>query len=69
MAKLTTKARKELPAKDFAEPKSRKFPIENAAHARDAKARASEEVDKGKLSKSTEEKIDRAADQKLGRYR
>jgi hypothetical protein len=40
MAPLTTKARKEIPAKDFAGP-HKSFPIENKAHARDALARAS----------------------------
>jgi hypothetical protein len=66
MAKLTTKARKALPSRDFAMPKERKYPVENASHARDAKARASEMEHKGRISKSTEAKIDRAADRKLG---
>lgn len=40
MAKLTTKQRKSLSAKEFVFPKSRKFPIEDRAHARDALSRA-----------------------------
>jgi hypothetical protein len=40
MAKLTTKQRKALPAKEFVFPKTREFPIEDEAHARDALARA-----------------------------
>jgi hypothetical protein len=40
MAKLTTKARKEIPAKDFAGP-DRSYPIEDRSHARNALARAS----------------------------
>jgi hypothetical protein len=40
MAKLTSKQRNALPAKDFVFPKSRKFPIEDANHARDAESRA-----------------------------
>ena len=40
MAKLTTKKRKSLSSKSFVFPKSRKFPIEDAAHARDALSRA-----------------------------
>ena len=40
MAKLTTKKRKALKGKDFVFPKTRKFPIEDKAHARDALARA-----------------------------
>jgi hypothetical protein len=34
MAKLSTAARKALPAKAFAEPDKRKYPIENQAHAK-----------------------------------
>ena len=40
MADLTSKGRKELPAKDFAGP-ARSYPIENASHARNALARVS----------------------------
>lgn len=40
MAKLTSKQRNALPASDFVFPKQRKFPIEDAAHARDAESRA-----------------------------
>lgn len=40
MAKLTTKARKRLPTKDFAGP-GRSYPIENPSHARDALSRVS----------------------------
>ncbi len=41
MAKLTTKARKDISKKNFALPAERKYPIENLAHARDALARSS----------------------------
>lgn len=50
MAKLTAKARNALPAKDFALPKERKYPIEDASHAANAKSRAS--------GKSVEAKVD-----------
>jgi hypothetical protein len=40
VAKLTTKQRKSLSSKSFVFPKSRKFPIEDKAHARDALSRA-----------------------------
>ena len=69
MTKLTAKSRKALPKKDFAEPSKRKFPVEDKAHARDAKARASEMERKGKLSTSAEKKIDAKADAKLGKKR
>ena len=65
MAKLKAKTRNKLPAKDFGEPKERKYPMEDKAHARNAKARASEMEHKGKLSPGEKAKIDRKADRKL----
>jgi hypothetical protein len=41
VTKLTYEARKELPKGDFVFPKTRRYPIEDAAHARDALARSS----------------------------
>ena len=67
MGKLTTEARKRLSAKDFGEPGKRAYPMPDKGHARDAKARASEAVNKGRMSKSTEAKIDAKADRKLGK--
>jgi hypothetical protein len=62
MAKLDTNDRDKLPAKDFAEPGKRAYPIENKAHARNAKARASQAVKAGRMTKAEEGKIDRKAD-------
>ncbi len=42
MARLTTKARKKLPAKSFVFPKGRRFPINDRSHARNALARVSQ---------------------------
>lgn len=42
MAKLTAAKRKKLPKSDFAEPESRKYPIPDKAHARNALARVSQ---------------------------
>lgn len=67
MAKLTAKARKAIPKAEFGIPKERKFPLNDKSHARNAKARASEMENKGKISKSTESKIDRKADKVLGK--
>jgi hypothetical protein len=52
MAKLTTKSRKKVPAKEFGEPKKRAYPMPDKAHAANAKARAAQMVKKGKLSES-----------------
>jgi len=41
MTKLTTAKRESLPKGDFVFPKTRRYPIEDAAHARDALARSS----------------------------
>jgi hypothetical protein len=62
MTKLTTDDRKKLPAADFAEPKVRAYPIEDKSHARNAKARASQAVNSGRMSKAEEDKIDKKAD-------
>lgn len=65
MSRLSTKARNELPKSAFAIPSERKYPVEDKAHARNAKARASQMVEKGKLSKSAEMKIDARANKVL----
>lgn len=62
MAKLTSKGRSKLSAAKFALPEEKKYPINDKAHAQNAKARASQMVDKGKISASTKAKIDRASD-------
>jgi hypothetical protein len=62
MAELKAKTRDKLPAKDFAEPEKRAYPIEDKAHARNAKARASQAVKAGRMSKGEEGKIDKKAD-------
>jgi hypothetical protein len=38
MAQLTTKKRNALPAKTFANPKKRKFPLQDKAHIRSARS-------------------------------
>lgn len=67
MTKLTTKARKKIPKKEFGLPKVKKYPIEDKAHARNAKARAAQMVKKGKLSVADEKKIDAKANKVLGK--
>jgi hypothetical protein len=67
MAKMKAATRNKLPASEFALPGTRKYPVNDASHARNAKARASEMANKGKISKSTEAKIDAKADKKLGK--
>ena len=62
MAKLNADDRNKLPAKDFAEPEKRAYPIEDKAHARNAKARATQAANSGRMSKAEQDEIDRKAD-------
>lgn len=62
MAKLDTEDRNKLPANDFAEPGKRAYPIEDKAHARNAKARATQAAKAGRISKAEEGKINKKAD-------
>jgi len=66
MAKLTTKARKGLKASTFGLPGSRKYPMPDASHAANAKARATQQRKKGNLSASAEAQIDAKANRILG---
>lgn len=65
MAKLTTKARNKIPKSEFGMPGSRKYPMPDRAHAINAKARATQMEKRGKLSKSSEKKIDSKANKML----
>lgn len=65
MAKLTTKKRNKLPKNDFGLPGSEKYPMPDKAHAANAKARATQMVNKGKLSPSSKSKIDAKANRIL----
>lgn len=67
MSKLSTKARKALPAHDFAGP-GRSYPIEDVAHARNAKARASGAENAGHISPAQESRINARADQVLTKH-
>lgn len=67
MAKLTAAKRKDLPKSDFGEPGDRKYPMPDASHAKNAKSRASQAVNAGRMSKAEEEKIDAKANKVLGK--
>ncbi len=64
MAKLTTKERNVLPAKDFAGP-GRSYPVNDRRHAANAKARATQAEEAGRISKELENRIDEKADRVL----
>lgn len=73
MAKLTTADRKKIPDSKFGLPGAAgkggkgKYPMPDKSHAANAKARASQMVAKGKLSKGQEATIDAKANKVLGK--
>lgn len=64
MAKLTAAQRRKLPKKDFAGP-GRSYPINDRAHAANAKARATQQAKKGNLSAGERARIVAKADRML----
>ena len=67
MAKLNDLMRKGLPSKTYALPAERKYPIPDKSHAANAKARATQMVNAGKLSPTSKAKIDAKANKVLGK--
>lgn len=65
MSKLTTKKRNSLGKMVFGEPAERKYPMPDKAHAANAKARATQQVNAGNLSPSGKAKIDAKANKVL----
>ena len=65
MPELTTEQRKQEPASDFGLPEERKYPMPDKSHARNAKARASQQESAGNLTEEDKERIDRKADEIL----
>ena len=65
MSKLTSKGRNALPAGKFAGP-DRSYPVPDKSHAANAKARATQAVNAGRMSKAQEAKIDAKANRVLG---
>ena len=65
MPELTEKKRDSLKTSQFGLPEERKYPMPDKSHARNAKARASQQVKKGNLTASEKKKIDSKADRIL----
>ena len=65
MAQLTEKKRDSLKESQFGLPDEKKYPMPDKAHARNAKARASQQKKKGNLTATEKAKIDRKADRIL----
>jgi hypothetical protein len=69
MAKLTAKSRNKIPSSEFGLAMERKYPVNDKAHAANAKARATQMVKKGKLSESSADTIRAKANRVLGAAR
>lgn len=67
MARLKAKQRRKLKKSQYGLPGSRKYPMPDKSHARNAKARAAQQVKKGRLSKSSQKKINAKANRILRR--
>lgn len=67
MGLLTTKRRNSLPASDFALPSQRAYPVNDRSHAANAKARAQQQYNAGRLSEGQLRQIDAKANRKLGK--
>ncbi len=65
MSKLTAKQRNKLPKSDFGLPGKEAYPMPDKSHAANAKARATQMENKGKLSASSKAKIDAKANRIL----
>ena len=66
MAKLKAAQRNKIPSSKFGLPGSRKYPLNDRAHAANAKARATQMVKRGKLSSASAAKIRAKANRVLG---
>ncbi len=66
MSKLTTNQRNNLPASAFAGP-GRTYPVNDRAHAANAKARAVQQGNAGNLAPAEVAKVITAANRKLGK--
>lgn len=67
MGKLSSKSRNKLSKSTFGLPGERKYQMPDKSHAKNAKARATQMVKKGKLSSSSKSKIDAKANRILKR--
>lgn len=66
MAKLKSATRNALASSSFGMPKQRKYPMPDRSHAANAKARATQMVNRGKLSPASAERIRAKANRILG---
>lgn len=64
---MKAKKRKSLPKSKFALPGKKKYPVDTRKRAANAKARSTQQYRKGKISKSTKDRIHARANRVLAR--
>jgi len=69
MAKLSSRGRKRLKKSSFGLPGRRAYPMHDRGHAIAAKGRAKQQLKRGKLSRSSYNRIIAKANRKLGKGR
>nr|WP_249206513.1 hypothetical protein [Gluconobacter cerinus] len=62
---MTKEERDSIPDDEFGLPEKRAYPVDTKARARNAKARATQELERGLLTQEERNEIDQAADRKL----
>ncbi len=65
--RMKAKKRKSLPKSKFALPGKKKYPVDTRKRAANAKARSTQQYRKGKISKSTKDRIHARANRVLAR--
>jgi len=65
MSTLSEKQRDKMPESTFGLPDERKYPMPDKSHARNAKSRASQAQNAGRITAAEEKQIDRKADKIL----
>lgn len=65
MSKLTSTARSKLSEQTFGLPEQRKYPMPDASHAANAKARATQQENAGNITSAQKAEIDQKANRKL----
>jgi hypothetical protein len=69
MAKLNAAARSSIPSDEFGLPGQRKYPMPDASHAANAKARATQAVNAGRMAPETADRIKAKASRVIARLR
>ena len=67
MAELSAARRNNLPKSDFGEPSERKYPMPDWQHAANAKSRAKQQLNRGRITRDEYDRIVAKANRVMGR--